>query len=406
MTRFTTIIFTILLFVLAGCSENKIQKKYDYDKDGMILVDGKRTFIIGSYYLPKSETPYKDLADNGFNYVRLTANQTELEKASQNNLLGWISLGVINKASEKKDAERLGKIINEHKDNPAILCWEIADEPAYTWNSAEPRIKPEPMKNTYDFIKQLDNEHLIFTNHAPVNLISTMQKYNNSTDVVAVDVYPIVPHGIIPTYALLKDGMQGDLLNTYMSQVGEYVDKMKKVVNNSKPIFTVLQGFAWEMLKSEAERNEAMIKYPTYEESRFMAYNAIVHGANGILYWGWGYTPQPSEFMDNLYRVTSELSNMQNILSAKTSSMDIKKIYHELGNSVDAGVETILKKTDGEYYLIAVNSDKNIVKVTLEGLQNYSNVTVLTEDRNLSIENGNLTDTFEPFDVHIYKLNK
>ena len=99
------------------------------------------------------------------------------------------------------------KRINEHKENPAILCWEIADEPAYTWNSAEPRIKPEPMKKTYDFIKQLDNEHLIFTNHAPVNLISTMQAYNNSTDIVAVDVYPVVPHGITPTYALLQDGM-------------------------------------------------------------------------------------------------------------------------------------------------------------------------------------------------------
>lgn len=404
MTRFTTIFMTILLFVLMGCSENKIQKEYDYDNDGMILIDGKRTFIIGSYYLPKSETPYKELADNGFNYVRLTAEKTELEKASQNNLLGWISLGVINEASETKDAERLSKIINEHKDNPAILCWEIADEPAYTWNSAEPRIKPELMKKTYDFIKQLDNEHLIFTNHSPVNLISTMQKYNNSTDLVAVDVYPVVPHGITPTYALLQDGMQGDLLNPYISQVGEYVDKMKKVVNNSKPIFTVLQGFAWEMLKPEAERTEAMIKYPTYKESRFMAYNSIVHGASGILYWGWGYTPQPSEFMDNLYRVTTELSKMQNILSSKNVPMNIKKIYHELGNSVDAGVETIFKKMDGNYYLIAVNSDKNRVKVTLEGLQNFGEVKVLTEDRKLLIEDGNLTDTFEPFDVHIYKL--
>ena len=406
MTRFATILIILILIVFVGCSENKIQNKYDFDQDGMILIDGKRTFIIGSYYLPKSDTPYKDLAVNGFNYVRLSADQTELEKALQNNLLGWISLGVINEASEKKDSERLSKIINEHKDNPAILCWEIADEPAYTWNSAEPRIKPEPMKKTYDFIKQLDNEHLIFTNHAPVNLISTMQKYNNSTDVVAVDVYPVVPHGITPTYALLKDGMQGDLLNPYISQVGEYVDKMKKVVNNSKPIFTVLQGFAWEMLKPEAERTDAMIKYPTYEESRFMAYNAIVHGANGILYWGWGYTPQPSVFMDNLFRVTSELSEMQNILSAKNISINIKKTYHELGNSVDTGVETILKKAGEEYYLISVNSDKNVVKVTLEGLQNYSKVKVLTEDRNLQIENGNLTDTFEPFDVHIYKLNK
>jgi len=391
---------------MGGCLENKIQKKYDYAKDGMLIINGKRTFIIGSYYLPKSEKPYKDLADNGFNYVRLSAEPIELEKATQNNLLGWMSLGVINNTSRNADVERLSKVINMHKDNPAILCWEIADEPTYTWNSAEPRIKPEPMKETYDLIKQLDNEHLVFTNHAPVNLISTLQKYNNSTDIVAVDVYPVVPHGITPTYALLQDGMQGDLLNPYISQVGEYIDKMKKVVNDSKPVFAVLQGFAWEMLKPENERNEAMIKYPTYKESRFMAYNAIVHGASGILYWGWGYTPQPSEFMDNLYRVTSELSKMQNIVSTESISINIGKTYHELGNSVDAGIETILKKAEGNYYLIAVNSDKNKIKVTLEGLINFNEAVVLKEDRDLSIENGNITDSFETFDVHIYKLDK
>ena len=61
----------------------------------------------------------------------------------------------------------------------------------------------------------------------------------------------------------------------------------------------ILQGFAWEMLKKEGERNSEMILYPTYEESRFMAYQAIISGAVGINYWGTSYTPQPSPFMDD-----------------------------------------------------------------------------------------------------------
>ena len=58
-------------------------------------------------------------------------------------------------------------------------------------------------------------------------------EHNPSTDIGAVDVYPVIPHGIKPSYALFPDGMQCDLLNPYISQVGEYVDKMKKGVNET-----------------------------------------------------------------------------------------------------------------------------------------------------------------------------
>ncbi len=35
-----------------------------------ILVDGKRFFPIGIYYIPKSQEPFKELAEAGFNLVR------------------------------------------------------------------------------------------------------------------------------------------------------------------------------------------------------------------------------------------------------------------------------------------------------------------------------------------------
>jgi hypothetical protein len=79
--------------------------------------------------------------------------------------------------------------------------------------------------------------------------------------------------------------------------------------------------------------------------------------------------------------------------------------YHELGYSVDSGVEFIIKEMNGSIYLISVNSDKNPVKVTFSGLNKFKTVEVLKEDRTLAISSGRLTDDFKPFDVHIYKLN-
>ncbi|MCK4745429.1 MAG: hypothetical protein KAT15_00260, partial [Bacteroidales bacterium] len=279
---------------LPGCTGDQPAEtgRFRCDNDGMLVIDGKRTFIIGSYHHPKTGRPFKELAEHGYNYTRVKAEEAELDSAEAHNVMTWIATGSIKSETGNADEERIAKVVNRFKNHPSLLCWEMEDEPSFTWNSAEPRIKPEPLIETYRLIKQEDPDRPVITNHGPVNLISTLAAYNPSTDIVAVDVYPVIPHGIKPSYALFPDGLQGDLLNPYISQVGEYVDKMKKVVNDSMPVFIVLQAFSWEMLKKEEERDPAMILYPSHKESRFMAFNAIVHGATGILYWGSNYTPR------------------------------------------------------------------------------------------------------------------
>ena len=158
------------------------------------------------------------------------------------------------------------------------------------------------------------------------------------------------------------------------------------------------------MLRKENDRDPKMIKYPTYEESRFMAYNAIIHGATGIVYWGTAYTPQPSPFWSNLKKVTRELGAMQNILTAKSVDLEIEKAYHELGHSVDSGIEILVKVHNNKTYLITANADKNPIKITFKSLKNYTKGKVLSENRTLQIEDGKMTDTYKPFDVHIYEL--
>ena len=397
-------ILTLSIFLLS-CNQSGRKTGRYFDDDNMLFVDGKRTFIIGSYHLPKMEEPYVELARNGYNYVHVGFDKAQLDAAGRNGLKAWLSTGAVDEKDSVKSVARIKELVSKFKEHPALLIWEIADEPAFTWNSAGARVSPERMKKAFDAIRSEDQKHAVITNHAPVNLISTMKKYNNSCDIVAVDVYPVVPHGIKPSYALWPDGLQGDLLNPYISQVGEYIDKMKKVADDSMPVFAVLQGFSWEMLKPEAERDTAMILYPTYEQSRFMAYDAIVHGANGILVWGTNYTPQPSRFMDDLNRVTRELAEMQDVLSARTTKNNIKKEYIETGHSVDAGVEFITKKVGGKTYLISVNSDKNPVKVTFGGLGKLKEAKVLKEERTVEIVNGKFTDSYKPFDVHLYELD-
>ncbi len=399
--------FFLIAFALISCSQNEnedIKKIFYYDDDGMIVLNKQRIFFVGTYHLPKSENPYEELSKAGYNLARTSAKQEEMDAAAQNNLYVWTSIGSINPENPIKSSQRLKSIVNQFKNHPALLFWEMEDEPAFTWNSAKPRIKPEPLIQSYNIIKQEDPEHLLYMNHGPVNLVATLQKYNPATDVVACDIYPVVPYGIKVTYALFPDGLQGDLLNINISQVGEYVDKMRLVAGPNRPVFVVLQGFAWEMLKEATIRDPKMILYPTYNESRFMAFNAIIHGATGIIYWGTDFTPQPSSFWTDLKRVTHELGDMQKVLSAPSVNLKIDKKYHELGHSIDAGVEILSKNIEKTTYLLTANADKNNVKLTIQGLDAFRKTEVLFENRTIDILNGELTDEYKPFDVHIYKL--
>ncbi|RLD73585.1 MAG: hypothetical protein DRJ07_20635 [Bacteroidetes bacterium] len=398
--------FTSLVLTFTSCNKDVSQGEIEYfDEDNMPIVDGKRTFIIGSYHHPKTPDPFKTLSQNGYNYVKVNADSLELNEAQKNNLNTWIYTNAVNEKDTVAGKKSLTDLVRKYKDHSALLYWEIEDEPAWKWNSAVARVSPERMKKAYDIIKTEDPKHAIVTNHAPINLVSTLKKYNTSCDLVLVDVYPVIPYGIKPSMALFPNGLQGDLLNPYISQVGEYIDKMKMVVDNSRPVFAVLQGFSWEMLKLEKERDSGMVLYPTYEQSRFMAFNAIVHGVTGIVYWGTNYTPQPSKFMDELYAVTGELGEMQEILASKTTLNAIKIEYHEMGYSVDSGIEFITKEVNGKIYLIVVNSDKNLVKVTFSGLKGLKSAKVLKENRSLKIREGSFEDEFNSFGVHIYELN-
>ena len=382
-----------------------------YDTDGTITVDGKRTFITGTYmvgnkYTAATPTPelYKELADAGFNLVQ--ASGENMDHAHTAGLMTWTGAGVIDLKDLDASSKALAERVNAVKNHPSLAFLETSDEPAWTWMKPEPRITAEAFAKSYPIVKAADPNHLLYTNHAPTNLISTLVPYNEGTDIVAVDIYPVNPGNLKPQYALFEDGLQGDLNNTHISQVGEYCDKMRKVAGPNRPVFMVLQGFAWEMLTDEKERDPAKVLYPTFEQSRYMAWQSILHGANGIVYWGTFYTPQPSDCWDGIKRTTREIADLREILAQRNASPQIEFVYHELGRSVDKGVEWIAKEHGGKLYLFTCNSDKSPCRATVKGMNGWKAAKVIGENRSASVTDGSITEDWVPFSVHLYELSR
>ncbi len=383
--------------------------KTGFDTDGAITVNGARTLIIGSYHAGNKYTApkptaelYKELADAGFNLVSASGADAQLAHAA--GLMTWTSVGTLDPKDREKTTQALKDRVSAAKGQAGLAFLESVDEPAWTWMKAEQRVPAQAFVDAYPLIKQVDPDHLLYLNHAPTNLVKTLQAYNPGTDIVAADIYPVNPGGLKPQYALFEDGMQGDLLNTYVSQVGEYTDKMRKVAGPNRPVFMVLQAFAWEMLNEPAKRDEKKVLYPSYDDSRFMAFQALIHGANGLMYWGSYHTPQPSQCWTDIKRVVREVADLSGPLAEPSDPIKPAVDYLEMGRDVDAGIQCVAKRHKGKLYLFTCNADKNPCKAVLSGFGPATACKVLNENRTLPIENGAITDTWRRFDVHIYEL--
>jgi len=359
------------------------------DADNTLLVRGKRFFPIGIYrYGNFTEHSLRELSESGFNLVQapyaapLEELREVVDRIHAHKMMTWIPFGPAIELPENDEAKRqkLGALVKAMADHPALLCWESVDEPAWTGSNAA------DLYRGYRVVRRLDPDHPVWMNHAPRNTVDELALFNHGADVAGADIYPVP-----------EPQTQSDLPNKTIAVVGDETSKNVLAVLNRKPIFMVLQGFAWADLSRRRGGTEKPI-YPSFQQSRFMAYHAIVRGARGLLFWGVNYTPKPSPFWNSLRQLAYELSQMHDVLAGPDTG-EVAKV-HAGGKAI----ETLIRRhceTD-QRFIIAVNASPEPVDARIEIPRAMPKVSwrVLFEDRRIT---GNpIVDHFEPWDVHIY----
>jgi len=374
-----------------------------------LCIDYKPFFPIGLYHLPdkrNDDAIWKEVADAGFNYL--------LSKESGRHGI-YVSKPVPWKEVEGKRVnlmelyrdddmlEELKTFLTENENDTTMLCWHAPDEPSWFGPTSS------VLRLGYEAIKK-HSEKPVWLNIGPSftqkKHYNSPQEFLSTCDVLSEDIYPI-PDG------KRKEG-QGYNQRTYL--VGEHTEKLIEMgsVNNiqNTPIWMVLQGFGWGDF--EVFNNPKEFIPPTKHEMRYMAYDAIVHGATGLIWYGPFDTKSDdlhAEFWDNLKAMASELRDLYMVLTSPNELLPEKiEFIAEDGSKVQP-LKCKIKLLNNRVVVFVVNTRpeplRNVkIGVIDENEGQLTQVKVLTENRELVVvDNSSWTDDFEGYGVHIYEAD-
>ena len=403
---------------------------------GALLVGGEKLFPVGLSNPPPrtSKTPagrngLDEVAANGVTFVRTgiedwsvefadgqIANQRELHAAAaEHGLHCWLWLGTTpDLPGPNPGNERLlTKIVTAFRNDPAVFAYKGMDEPRNPFRG-DAWIRPAGLVRAHAKIKELDPRHPVVIVQAPRSPVADLIPYRPAFDITGVDIYPV-------SY---PPGLHAGGTNTDVNVVGTLARKTREAAGG-KPFWMTLQ-IAWSGVVPTTRMPHVVPRYPTLQQERFMAYQAIVNGARGLIFFG-GHltavmTPEDAAsgwnwtFWRRVLRpVVSELASpaVQPALVAPNAPSQV--------TAASSDVELVTRRTATHLYVIAVRIGGAVSQVTLSGLPgSVTRGEVLAEyvqsplpppqgvgrqvPRTVTVAGGRFTDWFAAHDAHVYRF--
>ncbi len=404
---------------------------------GVPEIDGRAVFPISLAVLPSpdAKTPdgksaWQEFADAGVNFARIIPGDKGqiygwndegfkvaheyMDTLASAHLYAWLWLGediAHFGAADKAKQEKLKKVIEAFKDDPALAFWKGEDEPLWGEMNSRERGKksPEMLELPYKMIHELDPRHPVIVIQAPRGTVGELAAYRPVLDVTGMDVFPIgYPPGThVPNWP-----------NKEISMVGDWTKIIVKAAGGT-PVWMTLQ-ISW----SGVAKKGKTIRFPTFAQERFMTYEAIIDGARGVNYFGGANRTTLNErdeklgfnwtFWDRILKpLLTEIngqSPLHEALLAPDSKLPVKVSEGVAGHFVlgAKGIEFTVREVGNDIYILACKRQGDTEQVTFSGLpaSTRGGDVLYEEPRKVQVKDGAFTDWFAPFDVHVYRLTK
>jgi hypothetical protein len=295
-------------------------------------------------------------------------------------------------------------VIQKLKGSPGMGLWKGADEPE--WGKKD----EAEVAHTARIIHEADPDHPVWLVQAPRGTVESLRRYDAGWDVGGIDIYPI-------SY---PPGRHTEEANKEMSMVGDFT-RMIRAAAGKKPFWMTLQ-----IAYSGTTPPKGIIRFPTFFEQRFMAYEAIVNGSRGLTFFGGGLLPTLNErdrqlgwnwtywerVMKPLLQELGPRSPIEAALVAPDSKLEVKVAGSKGAGgqkNPDAGVmEYLVREVGNEVYIFACKKEGPTIQVQFSGLPKEcaSGQVVFEEPRQVVAKEGSFTDWFAPNDVHVYRFKR
>jgi hypothetical protein len=411
------------------------------DSTGCLLIDGQKVFPIGLSEAPQVDgkthdgrDAWAEVASAGANFVRtglrdwslpqidsqILAERARMDAAAAHGMYCWPRLG---NAGDLPPAtggqpsvkeQLLVKIANGLKTHPALGAYKGVDEPA--WGG----VPPDGLARARTKLRTIDPDHPVVITQAPLGSGASLVPYRPAFDITGADIYPVA-------YPL---GQHSDLPNKDISVVGDVTKKMVAAAGG-KPIWMTLQ-IAWSGISPNQQRPDLVPRFPTLQEERFMAYQAIVDGARGLVFFGGQLTQvmRPRDAQLGWNWTFWELV-LRPLLVELTSPSVLPALIAPVAQSAvtatAADIELTARRSGNFLYVIGVRRGGTTSRVTFSGLPPKQGGALLMvgqvmfeyaqdplpppiqpdkqQFRYVQVQNGSFKDWFGPHDVHVYRFN-
>ena len=262
------------------------------DKFQRLIIRGKPFMPVGIFgYRTSEPADLRKISDAGFNcYLdydskawgkaggKLSGYRKMLDRYAKYGLkcifnIRWQSAytgNAIRKTDYAGNADDVtSQIVKSLADHPALLAWYLSDETT--------RVNIPQVVHLRQVVSAADPYHpTLGVTCYPADLTA----YGNTSDIIAVDPYPI--------------GDTGKPVRGEPQSLAGMFNLMNGVRDNRQIMWIVPQGFSWGGYRTGSATAFNQWRHPTAEEIRAMPLLAALHGAKGFVFYS--YCPQGVQY--------------------------------------------------------------------------------------------------------------
>jgi hypothetical protein len=280
-----------------------------------------------------------------------------------------------------------------------LKAWDQVDEPddaqAKHGGGYGPCIPPAKIVRRYDEMRSKDPTRPVFLNFSQAVAnpkwpgrgsctgdYADYPKYIEGADVISYDLYPV--NNSLPLW-----------------WVGRGIDRLRAWAKYKKPVYE------W----FETTRINKTDPRPSPDNVKSEVWLSLIHGALGVGYFTYVFTPQFNEAALLDERAMAKMvDGIDRQIAALAPALNTPSVAN--GATVESSnpqlpIDTMLKRSDGDTYLFTAGARKGgtaTATFTLRGLTKTVVADVLGEHRTIVIRHGTFHDDFTDYEVHLYRI--